>query len=104
MKFIFIPLIGIYLLITNADGFTQEEQLHMAAHGGATYAITHITEVVCDKLIDKKLVCTMAGIALSNGINIGRKAQQDFPNDSKQAITSGAIGSILAAGMITIDF
>jgi len=90
----------------NLLALTQEDQLHIAAHAGVTYAITHGTEVVCKKVIGKeyKLTCALTGVVLANTINIGRKALQDFPNDTNRAILSGMAGSGLAVTFIVIDW
>lgn len=82
----------------------QEDQLHIAAHAGATYAITHGTEVICTKITDKKLTCTIVGVVLANAVNIGRKGIQGWPNDTNRAVWAGVAGSAGAVLMITIDW
>lgn len=98
-------LIG-FLLPMQVYGVSQEDLLHITAHAGATYVITHGTEVLCTKVIGKenKLTCTLTGIVLANAINIGRKAAQGFPSDTTRATMSGVAGSAAAAFIITIDF
>ena len=83
---------------------TTDDELHLTAHAGATYAITHVTEVMCERLDLNKTGCTIAGIVLANGANIGYKAMQGFPSDTKRAAIGGLIGSGLAGVVITIDW
>ena len=103
MKYWFILLI---ILPLNVWAITQEDQLHIAAHAGTTYAITHVTEVFCTKAAGQeyKLTCTLTGVVLANAINIGRKIAQSLPNDSSRAIISGALGSGIAVTIIAIDW
>ena len=80
---------------------SSNTSLHIAAHFGAAYALTHITEVSCVKLLNEdKLTCTIIGMGLANVANGIYKANQDFPNDTKRALIFGAIGSILAGVVI----
>ena len=84
----------------------QEDLMHIAAHAGGTYIMTHGTQVICKKLIgkDKKLTCTIVGIVLAQSVNIAYKAKQGFPSDTTRSLSSGAAGSAAAALMIAIDF
>ena len=104
-------LITLGLLLTGLpcyalDASTEEDLLHGAAHFGATYVITHTTEVTCKKVIGKehKLACTLAGITLANAVNIARKAKQGYPSDTKRAVVSGLAGSLAAGLVISIDW
>lgn len=105
-----IILFGGLLLIAALDPVAadslQENMLHVAAHAGTTYAITHATQVVCKKFLGnhKKLACTIIGVVLAQTANIAYKAGQDFPNDSKRALSAGAAGSGAAVIMIALDF
>lgn len=94
--------------ITNiyAEDITEsEDALHIAAHFGSTYGITHAGEVICKKITGQsKLACTLESAVLANVINIGRKAAQGMPSDSKRAIIAGAAGSVAAGLFIQIDW
>ena len=88
-----------------ADITETEDAVHMTAHFGATYAMTHVGEVVCKKITSQsKLLCTIESAILANALNIGRKAGQGFPSDSKRAIISGALGTAAAGIVISIDW
>lgn len=105
-----IILFGTLILIMSLSPLSadtlQDNMLHVAAHAGMTYAITHGTEVVCKKIAgsNKKLMCTIVGVVLAQSVNIAYKAGQDFPNDTKRALSAGAAGSGAAALMIALDF
>lgn len=90
------------LLSTKVRADDGENIMHISAHFGACYVITHVTEVVCTKVAGTKhkIACTIGGVLLANTINIVRKANQEFPNDTKRAVTSGAAGSLAAVIMI----
>jgi hypothetical protein len=99
--------IGSILFTTSVYGYDDETQLmHDTAHVAGTYALTHVTEVACTKIVGKghKATCTAVGAVLGNGVNIGRKAAQGFPADSKRAVLMGALGSGIAALVISIDW
>lgn len=83
----------------------SEDLMHGAAHFGATYAMTHIGEVVCKKVTKQsKLACTIESALIANAINVGRKAYQGFPNDTNRAVVTGLAGSVTAGLIITIDW
>lgn len=94
------------MVTARAYAIDQDDLLHGAAHFGATYAITHGTEVVCKKIVGKehKLSCTVAGVIIANTVNIAYKAGQGFPNDTNRALISGALGSGVAFTFISIDW
>ena len=97
----------IFFMITTCNAEALRDNLfHITAHFGGTYVITHATKVVCTKTLSNKhkLACTIAGVLISNGINIAYKAQEKFPNDTKRAIFAGQAGSALAAFMITLEW
>jgi len=88
-----------------ADVTETTDAVHIAAHFGATYALTHIGEVVCHKATNQsKLLCTIESALLANALNIGRKAAQSFPSDTKRAVMSGVAGSLTAGIIIQLDF
>lgn len=86
--------------------FTQDDVMHSMAHAGACYIMTHGTEVICNRSLrgNHKLVCTIAGVLISTGVNAGRKLLQNNPGDTNRAILSGAAGSMFAIGIISLDF
>lgn len=100
-------LLSLSLMITNcyADLTETEDAVHSVAHFGATYALTHIGEVVCKKTTGQsKLACTVESALIANAINVGRKAAQGFPDDTQRASIAGGLGSLGAALVITIDW
>lgn len=106
ITYILYCLIFIVTFKLYAEDVTEtEDALHSVAHFGATYAMTHIGEVVCKKATNQsKLICTLESALLANAVNIGRKAMQNFPEDTKQATIAGIAGSATAAFVITIDW
>lgn len=100
---VFLILIG---SMQKSYAVTQEDSLHIMAHFGATYIITHVTEVTCVHLTSKKqkLACTLVGAGLANGINIGRKIRQGVPSDTQRAVVSGIAGSLVAGIVISLDW
>lgn len=96
---LFIPL----LLISTRCFAESDNILHITAHFGATYVITHVSEVVCTKVAGSKhkLACTIAAVVLANAVNIGRKVEQGLPSDTKRAVVSGGAGSLAAAIVIS---
>lgn len=100
---VFLILIG---SLQKSYAVSQEDNLHIMAHFGATYIITHVTEVTCVHLTSKKqkFACTLVGAGLANGINIGRKMRQGFPSDSQRAIIAGEAGSLAAGIVINLDW
>lgn len=98
------PLIlAMIMLLSSASLLADDSNLmHITAHFGACYVITHVTEVVCTKVVGSKhkIACTLAGVILANGINIGRKIEQGVPSDTNRAVISGGAGSLAAVIMI----
>ena len=84
----------------------QDTALHVTAHFGGVYALTDISAVTCNKLTQNKHrdACTITGMIIGNAANAGYKAHQDFPNDTKRALISGALGSAAAGLMLRINF
>lgn len=91
------------LLISTQCFATSDNILHITAHFGATYIITHVSEVICTKVAGSKhkIACTIAAVVLANAVNIGRKVEQDLPSDTKRAVISGEAGSLAAAIVIS---
>lgn len=98
----FLIFTTILLVSSRVFGNESDNILHITAHFGATYVITHVTEVVCEKIsgVKHKIVCTIAAVALANAVNIGRKVEQGLPNDTGRAVISGGAGSLTAAFII----
>lgn len=93
-------------LPAHSKDFTEtEDAVHIAAHFGLSYGLTHAGEVVCVKLTQQsKLACTIQSALLANALNIGRKVAQGRPSDTKRAVISGLAGSVAAGVFIQLDF
>lgn len=105
ITFIIIMWVMFLVSISKVHAETSDAELHDAAHAGATYAITHVGEVTCTHLTShSKLVCTIVSASIANLINVGYKASESFPSDTKRAIVAGVIGSGVAGIVITLDF
>lgn len=106
MKLISYIIFCLLSPISYTYALSQDDEMHIAAHVGVTYIVTHGSEVICTKAIGKenKVTCTILGFTAANVINISRKVSQGMPNDSKRAIASGLLGSGLAVIVIGIDF
>lgn len=100
MKFIITATL--FTLISVNLWAEDSDVMHITAHFGACYVITHVTEVMCTKAIgdDHKIACTVAGAALSTAVNVLRKVDQGLPSDSNRAMISGAAGTLAAAVII----
>ena len=101
-------LISLGLLLTPAYSYAinSDDVLHGTAHFGATYVITHTTDVACKRIRGKGhgFSCAVIGVVAANVANVAYKASQAFPNDTNRAIISGAAGSAFAVTVIAIDF
>lgn len=103
-----IILLG--LLICPTLNFAEESEssdvTHFAAHVGASYAITHATEVVCTKSLGKehRFACTLAGIATSLGAGMFKEHVLDGSQNHTSAYVSNITGIGLAVTMIGVDW
>lgn len=85
---------------------TRDNLMHETAHFGGAYAITDITNVVCNKATKRqhKVACVVTGIVAANVANIAYKATESFPDDTKRSLISGALGSATAGFVIKLNW
>jgi len=113
--FLLIIIVAVYTFffwnLAKAFSFDlgSEESVHFAAHLGSSYATVHGTEVICTKVLskDKKLTCTIAGIALASIVGVVKEIVIDKgESNSKHAkgYMADGLGIGLATVMIGIDF
>lgn len=97
-------------MITKAKGEDlQEELFHLAAHTGASYLITHATQVLCKRVIGKehKTICTLVGASVAASAGIVKEVVIDKNESSKRhavGYAEDALGIGLAITFISIDF
>lgn len=104
MKFIVTALI--LLIQNNVYAITSEDLLHPVAHGAGSYVITHVSEVVCRKLINmNKLSCSIVGgvLATSAGMLV-ESTQHESRKDHAKSYIENTTGILLAIGVINVDF
>ena len=103
MKYLLILLV---LVSFQCYADTGDNLMHETAHFGGAYAITDITNMVCNKATKSqhKVACVITGIAAANIANIAYKATESFPDDTKRSLISGALGSATAGFVIKLNW
>lgn len=103
MKYI-LALLVLFPTLTSA--FNTEDILHPVAHGGGSYALTHVGSVLCHKASQlSTLQCSLigAGSALLLGLAVELTQDQTKRNAAK-GIAYDALGAGIAVGIINWDF
>lgn len=96
--------------LTQAKGESLEDELfHVAAHTGASYLITHSTEVICKKIAgqEHKLACTIVGASVAATAGVVKEIVFDKGESNKRhtiGYAEDALGIGLAVTFISIDF
>ncbi|MDB5038627.1 MAG: hypothetical protein JWQ35_2155 [Bacteriovoracaceae bacterium] len=86
---------------------SSDRTMHIAAHSGASYIMTHASEVVCTAIFKRpnKLACTIVGVALSAGAGIAKEVVIDSQETHKQHLEAYAENaSGIGAALTFISF
>lgn len=105
-----LVLLACFMLETSSGvELDSEDVLHASSHIGASYLITHATEVICTKIAGKehKLTCTVTGAIVAASAGIAKEVLLDKGESSRRHAIGYAedlTGIGLAVTFITIDF
>ena len=105
-KSVFLVIVALVSSISPAFSveIESESAAHHAAHFGMSYAITHATEVVCNKITQKKIPCTIAGAVLAASAGIYKESLDGEGDNHAKAYLMNAAGIAAAVTLISIDF
>ncbi len=106
MKIILAGL-SFLLLCGRTYAVNSDDLLHPVAHAAGSYAVTHITEVVCKKVSTKsKLTCSLIGVGVA--IAVGAAVEVTQKGEDARGHARGILqdlgGAGLAFGIINLDF
>lgn len=105
-----VLVLGMMITMANAESIvSSDEALHATAHVGASYLITHASQVICTKITGKehKLGCTIAGAVIAATAGTLKEVVIDRGESKKQhalGYTEDAIGISAAITIISIDW
>lgn len=88
-----------------ANPIESEDVVHATAHIGASYGITHVTEVVCHKVLKgHKTLCTVAGVATALTAGAIKEKMDGKGDNHTKGMLENLAGTGIAALVITIDY